>query len=236
MAENEEKTHNPNDVSILNYSQEPVVYENVPKVWLSHPTSTEEAPSLVPFTYGEIMDGLSIVPNFAAGDMVVTAPEGKLGKQATIIKPEGLMPENIAEGVSIAGIIGTLIATTGGAKVAAGVVSSNVANIQVTHGLGVVPDVAIFVTSNYNTKNQTAFIFQVSEAFATKYALPYSWIRSVKATSTPSCSFSSNAYFVGSNSYASTFRLATSTTITIVGGSSYGLLSGSVWIVIGGLT
>jgi hypothetical protein len=32
------------------------------------------------------------------------------------------------------------------------------------------------------------------------------------------------------------FEKATATTITIVGGSSYALLSGGIWITIGGLT
>ena len=56
---------------------------------------------------GEVVDGLEIVPDFSAGDYEVVAPTGLLVRSAIIKKPKTLVPDNIAEGVEIAGIVGT---------------------------------------------------------------------------------------------------------------------------------
>lgn len=48
--------------------------------------------------------------NMTSGDQIVTPSEGKLLSQVTIEKPDTLIPENIAEGIDIAGITGTLAA------------------------------------------------------------------------------------------------------------------------------
>lgn len=115
--EETEETHAPNDAVILNYSQTPVNYEAVPKVWLTHPDSTEEAPVLVPFTYGELVEGTEITPDFSAGDMTISVPDGSLVKEATILKPEGLTPENVRQGVNICGIDGEFLGDTEEAEV-----------------------------------------------------------------------------------------------------------------------
>jgi hypothetical protein len=57
---------------------------------------------------GEVLDGLEIVPDFSNGDHEVAAPAGCLVSSAIIKKPETLVPTNIAEGVDIAGVVGTL--------------------------------------------------------------------------------------------------------------------------------
>lgn len=110
MAEDEvlaeEETHAPNAAVILNYSQTPVNYESVPKVWLTHPDSTEEAPVLVPFTYGEAVSK-TVEPDFSGGDMVVPIADGELVTDLTIKKPANLLPENIVKDVEIAGVAGT---------------------------------------------------------------------------------------------------------------------------------
>lgn len=54
-----------------------------------------------------LIDNIDIVPNFANGDQIVMAQEGYAVKGATILKPATLIPENIAEGVEIAGVVGT---------------------------------------------------------------------------------------------------------------------------------
>lgn len=46
--------------------------------------------------------------NLADGDQVVNSSEGMLISMVTIKKPSSLLPENIAEGIDIAGVIGTL--------------------------------------------------------------------------------------------------------------------------------
>ena len=99
----EEIVRNPNDAVLLSYSQNPVEYQNVPKVWLTHPDSTEEDVKLVPFTYGEAVSK-SVDVDFTSGDMQVDIPEGELVTGLTVKKPEDLVPEKIAEGEYIAGV------------------------------------------------------------------------------------------------------------------------------------
>lgn len=99
------------DVKIKGYSGNELHYADVPKVWLATEESTEDNPVLVPFTYGEALDGVEIVPDFSVGDMQITVPEGYLARSAVVKRPETLVPANIAKGVTIAGITGEL---TGG--------------------------------------------------------------------------------------------------------------------------
>lgn len=228
MAEDEvltedgaEETRAPNDAVILSYSQTPVNYNAVPKVWLTHPDSTEEASVLVPFTYGEAVSK-TVEPDFSNGDMAVEVPEGELvteltvkkpeeltpenipegmyiagvgpgafkggseevektveldfsagdmevtpetGKvfsKVTIQKPETLVPENIAEGVNIANVIGTLVTGGGGGDISITTTTHLGTSTTITHGHGVVPDLLLifpkagnqytFVGSNYKSK------------------------------------------------------------------------------------
>ena len=59
----------------------------------------------------------TIDPDFSAGDMEVVPEDGKVFSKAIIQKPETLVPENIAEGVNVAGIVGALSAGgSGGGK------------------------------------------------------------------------------------------------------------------------
>ena len=95
------------DVKIKGYSGTEFEYKDVPKVWLAAPESTEDNPVLVPFTYGEALENVEIVPDFSAGDIQITAPEGYLVKSGIVKKPETLVPENIAKDVNVCGIVGT---------------------------------------------------------------------------------------------------------------------------------
>ena len=53
---------------------------------------------------------LALSLSMADGDMVITpTEEGKVISQVTITKPETLIPENIAEGVEIGGVVGTFV-------------------------------------------------------------------------------------------------------------------------------
>lgn len=56
---------------------------------------------------GNLLEDLPIELDFSQGDQTVTAPDGYSVKSAIIAKPETLVPENIAEGVEVAGLIGT---------------------------------------------------------------------------------------------------------------------------------
>jgi hypothetical protein len=148
--EQPETQYGPNDAVILSYSQTPVVYEKIPKVWLTHPDSTEEAPVLVPFSYGDAVSNVEVVPDFSSGDQLVEAVAGTLIKSAILKKPDTLVPENIAEGVDIAGIIGSLVAGGGGGNVsfAWGNLNTAAGTYTVTHGLGTVPDLVILATTS----------------------------------------------------------------------------------------
>lgn len=55
-----------------------------------------------------LIEGMEIPLDLAAGDQPLYAPEGYAVKSATIKKPTTLIPQNIAKGVDIAGVVGTL--------------------------------------------------------------------------------------------------------------------------------
>ena len=59
------------------------------------------------YSRGEALDGASVALDFSGGDMALSAPSGFLIRSAAIKKPEGILPENILEGVNIAGIVGS---------------------------------------------------------------------------------------------------------------------------------
>lgn len=56
----------------------------------------------------ELIENMPFVVDFSEGDQFIEAPEGYAVKSAVVKKPENLVAENIAEGVDIAGIVGTL--------------------------------------------------------------------------------------------------------------------------------
>lgn len=62
----------------------------------------------------DVLENLPIALDFSSGDQTIYAPDGMAVKSAVIQKPDTLIPENIAEGVDIAGIIGTFAAGGGG--------------------------------------------------------------------------------------------------------------------------
>ena len=58
------------------------------------------------YSKGEAVSGIEVGLDFSNGDQTITAPTGTLVKSAVIKKPDGLSEENIAEGITIAGING----------------------------------------------------------------------------------------------------------------------------------
>lgn len=98
------------------------------------------------------VDGSKVIPDpvetevtldFSAGAMEVTPDTGTVFSKVSIPVPENLIPENIPDGMNIAGIIGKLVAgknvvissgKTWGMETKASVV---------THGLGVTPDIVL---------------------------------------------------------------------------------------------
>lgn len=60
------------------------------------------------------LEEVTVPLNMADGDMVITPSDDKAISKTIVQKPATLVPENIAEGVDIAGIIGALAASGGG--------------------------------------------------------------------------------------------------------------------------
>ncbi len=82
----------------------------------------------------------SVALAMADGPMVITPAEGQTFSKVTVQKPDTLKAENIAKGVDIGGIIGTLTAGGGGTLVgAAGTFTPTATTHTITHDLGVVP-------------------------------------------------------------------------------------------------
>lgn len=98
----------------------------------------------------------TIAPDFSGGDIEVTPGEGAMFSKVTVQKPETLIPENIAEGVDIAGIIGTLVAGGGGKVVRSYKFfkPTSAASYTIEHGLGMVPDLAICFADESSTANK----------------------------------------------------------------------------------
>lgn len=94
------------DIKVKGYSGTELEYENVEKIWLSAADSTEEDPKRVPYTYGEIVEGVEVELDFSGGDQKISVPDGMLVKEATVLKPDTLLPENVRQGVEVAGITG----------------------------------------------------------------------------------------------------------------------------------
>lgn len=59
------------------------------------------------YTKGVIAEGIEVQLDLSDGDQTIQAPEGYLVKEATIKKPETLLPENIANNIEVAGVVGT---------------------------------------------------------------------------------------------------------------------------------
>lgn len=133
----------------------------------------------------EVVENIPVVLDLSGGDQTITAPEGMAVKSAIIQKPETLIPDNIAEGVDIAAIIGTLAAGGGSGKVAWGTLKSSGSAITVEHGLGCVPD-AIIILRLTSMNGSTSFShggYGLSKAFATKLGTSVSLISFYKQSS-----------------------------------------------------
>lgn len=127
-----------------------------------------------------------ITLDFSGGDQVVTAPEGYVVKSAIIEKPANLIPGNIAEGVDIAGIVGTLAA--GGKEIKTTTVkfpgSSVVSGANtIPHDLGVIPDI-IFYNLGVNASNKIISAIGFSAAFIAASGIPFGIVYYYKGTTT----------------------------------------------------
>lgn len=119
--------------------------------------------------------------DFSGGDMEVTPEEGKTFSKVTIPTPDNLKPEHIAEGVDIAGIVGTL-AAGGSCKAAFGTFagSETTAVKTITHDLGAIPDlIIIYMITNMSVSGGNLWMEMIHLSTALQTALgayrPVSW-------------------------------------------------------------
>lgn len=108
-----------------------------------------------------------IALDFSAGAMEVTPEAGTVFGKVNIPVPEGLVPENIQEGMEIAGIIGSMTAG-GGIKFAMGTFVGTGTQYTLEHNLGVVPDI-IIVRRTASFTNTSTYYLLYAEAFSMAY-------------------------------------------------------------------
>lgn len=94
------------DIVLYDRSGQPVIYKDADT--LKTDTTVEGETTI--FTHGVVMNDVKIPLDFSSGgDQAISVPDGYLVREATIIKPEALKPENIKKDEVVAGVKGTLI-------------------------------------------------------------------------------------------------------------------------------
>lgn len=174
---------------------------------------------------------VTVALDMADGDMVIEPSEGKMLSAVTVQKPETLIPENIAEGVDIAGIIGTLAASNGGgsAVILGGTVSGVANGVTITHNLGVVPQIIVCYTNRISSGYCFLYLYVDSDV-ADSIGLT---ISSLCASRT-----SSGASVVAGNLSIYKYFSSITDTSFVVGSSNTKMYAGQTynWFAVGGLT
>lgn len=123
----------------------------------------------------ETLEDLPIALDFSGGDQTIAAPEGTAVKSAVIRKPEMLKPENVKNGVEIAGILGTLASGGVKAKYASFSPTSAAVGARISIDFGFVPDL-LLVMCMYNGSRSTSYgrvYFGLSTAAAPLFGMTY---------------------------------------------------------------
>ena len=193
-----------------------------------------------------VLEDLPIALDFSNGNQTIAAPDGMVVKSAIIQKPENLIPENIPEGLDIAGIIGTM-AAGGGAKVTGGSFVGTGKDDVITHNLGVVPDLVFVGTAarwTQTTIQRFAMSISLSRALATRLGWEYAGLRSAHWKASASSSYfqvdTSNGMSVA---HDETFGAYSNSHITEANETTFKIYINRTmpdktyyWIAIGGLT
>lgn len=138
------------DIVLKDRNGSPVEYPGVEKIKVN--TVDGETvefcdPALIPESV-ETTVGL----DFSGGDMEVTPADGQVLSKVNIPVPTNLTPANIAEGVNIAGIVGTLAGGGGGMAVAGGTFTATGTTHTLEHNLGVIPIfIIVYPTSGFTS-------------------------------------------------------------------------------------
>lgn len=176
----------------------------------------------------------TVSPDFSGGDMVVVPDANKVLSKVTVQKPENLVPSNIAKDVSIAGIVGVMVAGSN-AKIKTGKLPWPNAGgvLTIEHGLGVLPDF-ILVSSDMNYQKPYAnVVYGLSSAFLSGAGNGFAWggivfLRDdIMRTNTPMDELTTGPYV----------HNVTSESFT-VGGNNATMFNVATycWLAIGGLT
>ena len=182
---------------------------------------------------------VTVALDMSDGDMVIEPSNGKLFSSVTVEKPDTLIPENIAEGVDIAGIIGTLVAGGGDGgdkKVAIGTyLGTQTGENTINHNLGVIPDL-FFLT--YISSSVPSRSIYVGYGMSSKLKNTYSAYRGIRVL------YGGNGYEVYETSStiedtSSNKKIYNATENTIKVGNYETQLGKNtlyMWVAIGGLT
>ena len=180
---------------------------------------------------------VSVTPDFSAGDMEIVPEDGKVFSKVGVLKPANLLPENIAEGVNIAGIVGALT-SGGGALCAYGNLTGTGGDVTIQHDLGVAPDLFLIWTNAgtlIHTNRNIYFAAGLSAAFLEKTGAPSGqWYFAVSQANISNWS-------KPIDTAPSNFPLhdANENTIIVGGGNNYCWLNNGRaynWIAVAGLT
>lgn len=189
-----------------------------------------------------VLETAEVELDFAAGDQtVVPSATDKVLTEVVIRKPETLVPENIAEGIEVAGIVGTMAAGGLGAKIAFGDVpkSSNITGtITIDHNLGVVPDIVIVQARTAASAAAIKLLVGFSEAFYSKYPMAAASLRVLHIAS-QTANYVTSTWGIDRLTSGPMIHNATNSQFSI-NSSDYYLPSSEAqpgtWIAIGGLT
>lgn len=89
---------------------------------------------------------------------IITPSAGKYLSKVTVAGDPDLIPENIAEGINIFGILGTHIGGAKGIDFGEVQVSSGSSSVTVNHKLGVTPSFVALIPKTFNYGSYTDFI------------------------------------------------------------------------------
>ena len=180
--------------------------------------------------------------DFSGGDMTVEAEEKKPFKNVTIRQPENLIPENIAEGVDIAGIIGEFAKNN--MVCACGSFSGTTNQLYtLEHNMGVVPDFIMIYSGSTMSGSSNYYIGTPAFALSEKakelsgYSVYYGEYTARCGSSGSSRSQTQPLTYPDSTKGWASQADETSIVLGLVSGSvNYGFCGTNYWFAFGGLT
>lgn len=224
-----------NEVGIVQYDRSGNRLEFYGKKVIRVPTTDGGTKDFV----GATLTEKTVELDFSGGDMTIEPGAEEFYTKVTVPVPGTLIPANIAEGVNIAGIVGTLAAGGGGVQASCGTIVGTGALFTLEHGLGVIPDIVVIEPRDYTRKASSIInAFHVS----TKGAEILGTYKYGKITTTDSNNIGASAF----NIYPIEHEEASSES-AIYGATNENLIIGTTsqflmenvkyyWFAIGGLT